>query len=381
MKLHPAGLEILRAYETRTPRSAQLMAKACCFMPGGNTRTTTFHPPYPVVFEHGKGPWLTDVDGRKYVDLFYNGLSLIHGHAFEPVRQAAAQALERGTAWSGASPEQITFAELLHHRIPRGPLIRFTNTGSEAAMLAVKIARHITGRPLILKFTGAYHGLYPDLEAGLYGLRDKPEATLVAPFNDLSSLEDVLDRHQGRIAAVIYEPVLYTGRVNVPDPGFLKALEARAQERGILTILDDCLMFRLGVGGSAEKFQLAPDLTVLGKFIGGGTPVGAVAGHKELMMVLDPTREGCIFHGGSFNGNVLGCAAGLATLDHLTRAAIDRMDMQASAIRSRILESAVFGFSRRWLKTMSCSRPWPARSRRISASSVVVTWASGVLSS
>jgi glutamate-1-semialdehyde 2,1-aminomutase len=340
MKLHPAGLEILRAYEAQTPGSAQLMAKACCFMPGGNTRTTTFHPPYPVVFEHGNGPWLTDVDGRKYVDLFYNGLSLIHGHAFEPVRLAAAHALERGTAWSGASPEQITFAELLHRRIPRAPLIRFTNTGSEAAMLAVKIARHITGRPVILKFTGAYHGLYPDLEAGLYGLGDKPEATLVAPFNDLPSLEDVLDRHHGRIAAVIYEPVLYTGRVVVPDPGFLRALEARAQDRGILTILDDCLMFRLAVGGSAEKFQLSPDLTVLGKFIGGGTPVGVVAGRKDLMMVLDPTRKGCIFHGGSFNGNVLGCAAGLATLDHLTRAAIHRMDMQASAIRRRVLDSA-----------------------------------------
>ena len=340
MKLHPAGLAILEAYDAHTPGSAQLMARAHSFMPGGNTRTTTFHPPYPVVFEHGNGPWLTDVDGRKYVDLFYNGLSLIHGHVFEPVRLAAAHALERGTAWSGASPEQITFAELLHRRIPRAPLIRFTNTGSEAAMLAVKIARHITGRQVILKFTGAYHGLYPDLEAGLYGLGDKPEATLVAPFNDLPSLEDVLDRHHGRIAAAIYEPVLYTGRVVVPDPGFLRALEARAQDRGILTILDDCLMFRLAVGGSAEKFQLSPDLTVLGKFIGGGTPVGVVAGRKDLMMVLDPTRKGCIFHGGSFNGNVLGCAAGLATLDHLTRAAIHRMDMQASVIRRQLVDSA-----------------------------------------
>jgi glutamate-1-semialdehyde 2,1-aminomutase len=340
MKLHPAGLEILRTYETQTRGSATSMAEARRFMPGGNTRTTTFHPPYPVVFAHGKGPWLTDVDGRKYVDLFFNGLSLIHGHAFGPVTMAAAGAFEGGTAWSGASAKQIAFAELLHRRIPGAPLIRFTNSGSEATMLAVKIARHITGRPLILKFIGAYHGLYPDLEAGLYGFGEKPDATLIAPFNDLISCEKVLERHDGRVAAVIYEPVLYTGRVVTPDPRFLRALEALAQKRGILTILDDCLMFRLAVGGSAEKFGLSPDLTVLGKFIGGGTPVGVVAGRENLMMVLDPSCKGSIFHGGSFNGNVLGCAAGLATLANLTSAAIDKMDVQATALRGRLVDTA-----------------------------------------
>jgi glutamate-1-semialdehyde 2,1-aminomutase len=327
-------------YRSQTPTSAALMRQAALSMPGGNTRTTNFHPPYPVVIARGDGPWLWDVDGRRYVDLFCNGLSLIHGNNHAPAREAILSAIERGMAWPGASREQITFATLLRDRIPTMQRLRFTNSGSEAGMLAVKLARHVTGRPCIVKAIGAYHGSYPDLEAGLYGLGDLEGRTFVAPFNDLAGFERVMALHGPRVAAIVVEPVLVTGRVVAPEPGFLQALQSLARRHGALSILDDCLMLRLAVGGSAEKFALQPDIVVLGKFLGGGTPLGAFGAARELMQVFDPTRSRPVFHGGSFNGNPIGCAAGTATLNHLTAARICAMDAASGRIRAALSAQA-----------------------------------------
>jgi glutamate-1-semialdehyde 2,1-aminomutase len=340
MTMDRSETTIERDYRRRTRRSRDLMSRAAKSMPGGNTRTTSFHPPYPVVFDRGKGPWLWDVDGHRYVDLFYNGLSFIHGHSYPPIRRSMAAVLGRGTGWAGASREQVAFADLLRRRIPGGGLVRFTNSGSEAAMLAVKVARRVTGRPLILKFDYAYHGSYPDLEAGLYGQGQIANRAVLARFNDIASCEQAFDKHAGAIAAVVFEPVMFTGRVIPPEDGFLTRLQALARRHGALSILDDCLMLRLAVGGSSEKYGLKPDLTVLGKFIGGGTPVGAVVGRAELMDVFNPLKAGCMFHGGSFNGNVLGCAAGLVTLKHLTKSAIRKMDKQAALLRARLEKKA-----------------------------------------
>jgi glutamate-1-semialdehyde 2,1-aminomutase len=316
------------------------MSKAAAVLPGGNTRTTSFHPPYPVVIDHGDGPWLWDVDKRRYVDLFSNGLSLIHGNNHGPSREAIEAVLGRGTAWSGTSREQIAFAELLCERIGPLDMVRFTNSGSEAGMLAVKAARHVTGRPYILKSMGAYHGSYPDLEAGLYGQRDLKGRALVATFNDLASYERVMAQHGSEVAAIVIEPVLVTGRVVPPVPGFLTDLQALARRHGALSILDDCLMLRLAVGGSCEKFGLQPDLVVLGKFLGGGTALGAFGGPREIMNIFDPTRPGCVFHGGSFNGNLVGCSAGLVTLRHLTAERISAMDAACQRIRAALIERA-----------------------------------------
>jgi glutamate-1-semialdehyde 2,1-aminomutase len=327
-------------YRRETPSSAALMSKAAAVLPGGNTRTTSFHPPYPVVIDRGDGPWLWDVDERRYVDLFCNGLSLIHGNNYGPSRAAIDAVIHRGTAWSGASREQIAFAELLCGRIEAMELLRFTNSGSEAGMLAVKAARHVTGRPYIVKSMGAYHGSYPDLEAGLYGQRDLQGRALVAAFNDLQSFERVMAQHGKEVAAIVIEPVLVTGRVVPPAPGFLTGLQSLANRYGALSILDDCLMLRLAVGGSAEKFALQPDLVVLGKFLGGGTALGAFGGSREIMNIFDPTRPGCVFHGGSFNGNLLGCAAGQVTLRDLTAERIAAMDAASLSIRSALARRA-----------------------------------------
>jgi glutamate-1-semialdehyde 2,1-aminomutase len=316
------------------------MSKAAAVLPGGNTRTTSFHPPYPVVIDHGDGPWLWDVDARRYVDLFSNGLSLIHGNNYGPVREAFQAEMHRGTAWSGTSREQIAYAEMLRGRVAAMELVRFTNSGSEAGMLAVKAARHVTGRPYIVKSMGAYHGSYPDLEAGLYGIGDLQGRALVATFNDLASYERVMAQHGKEVAAIVVEPVLVTGRVVPPAPGFLTELQALAARFGALSILDDCLMLRLAVGGSSEKFGIRPDMVVLGKFLGGGTALGAFGGSRKIMNIFDPTRSGCVFHGGSFNGNLLGCAAGLVTLRDLTAERIAAMDAAMLRIRNALVRRA-----------------------------------------
>jgi glutamate-1-semialdehyde 2,1-aminomutase len=331
-----AATSIERDYRAATPRSAELIQRAARTMPGGNTRTASFYPPYPVVIERGDGPWVWDVDGRRYVDLFCNGLSLIHGHNYAPVREAIQAALPRGTAWAGASRDQIAYAELLTERLPAMQRVRFTNSGSEAGMLAVKAARHFTGRPYVLKFTGAYHGSYPDLEAGLYGQADIPGRALTVPFNDLPAIETAMTRHGHEIAAIVIEPVLVTGRVVAPDPGFLLNVQALAEHHRTLTLLDDCLMLRLAVGGSAEKFGLQPDLIILGKFLGGGTPFGAVGGRADIMEMFNPTTPGCLFHGGSFNGNPVGCAAGLVAMRELTRERIAAMDAARQQIHDAL---------------------------------------------
>ena len=331
---------IAEAYLARTPASEAMMRRAQEAMPGGSTRTVGWFPPYPVVFDHGEGPFLYDLDGHDYVDLFGNGLSLIHGHCYPPIRQAAEAVLARGTAWSGASVPQIEFAEVLRDRIPGADLVRFANTGTEAAMLAVKLARRATGRPGVLKAWAAYHGSYDDLEAGLHGQGEIQNRVWLAEFGDLASFRRVLEEHGDEIGAVIAEPVMYTGVVVPPPDGFLPALADLAREFGALFIIDDCLMFRLHEHGSAGKYGFQADLTVLGKFIGGGTPVGAVAGREELLSLFDPRRPDRLYHGGSFNGNVLGTACGKVAVEHLTAEAIAAMDRRAGQLRATLEQHA-----------------------------------------
>jgi glutamate-1-semialdehyde 2,1-aminomutase len=331
---------IEREYTRRTPGSARLMARASEHMPRGITRTLSWFAPYPVVFEHGSGASLVDVDGNSYVDLFGNGLSLMHGHAYAPIEDALRATLSRGTAWPGASDVQIDYAELLCSRVPDAEQIRFTNTGTEATMLAVKLARHATGRQLIVKAWDAYHGSYDDLEAGLQGQGEMPGRVALATFGELDSYRAALERHEGEVAAIVLEPVQFTGVVTAPPEGFLPALRQLARDAGVLLVLDDCLMFRLAEGGSAERFGLEADITCLGKWIGGGLPVGAVTASAELMAIFDPSAEDTFYHGGSFNGNPLGMVAGAIAVRDLTAQSIARIDAQAQSLRADITRAA-----------------------------------------
>ncbi len=324
---------IQQEYERLTPASAQMMERAARSMPRGLTRTLSWFAPYPVVFERGRGATLYDVDGNRYIDLFSNGLSLMHGHAYGPIEDALRPVLARGTAWPGTSDAQIEFAELLRARVPGAEQVRFANTGTEATMLAVKLARHVTQRQLIVKAWHGYHGSYDDLEVGLQGQGELAGRVALATFGDLDSYRAALERHPGEVAAIVVEPVQYTGVVTPPPDGFLPALCELAREAGVLFILDDCLMFRLAEGGSAERFGLTADITCLGKWIGGGLPVGVVAASAELMSAFDLHPERPLYHGGSFNGNLLGMIAGTIAVRDLTAADIERIDAQGDALR------------------------------------------------
>jgi glutamate-1-semialdehyde 2,1-aminomutase len=334
---------IEQTYRRRTPSSARMMERAARSMPRGLTRTLSWFAPYPLVFDHGHGATLVDVDGNRYVDMFSNGLSLMHGHAYRPIEQALRTALLRGSAWPGASDAQIEFAELLCSRVPAAEQVRFTNTGTEATMLAVKLARHVTGRTVIVKAWHGYHGSYDDLEVGLAGRGEMQGRVALARFGELDSYRAALERHSGEVAAIIVEPVPYTGVVTPPPDGFLAALRELAREHAALFILDDCLMFRLAEGGSAERFGIEADITCLGKWIGGGLPVGVIVGSQELLSAFDLAPEKPLYHGGSFNGNLLGMVAGTIAVRDLGSVEIARIEGQADALRASVTEAAQAG--------------------------------------
>lgn len=334
------GAVPIDAYRAKTPGSASLISRAEQVIPAGNSRSFAYFRPYPVVFERGEGSYLWDVDGNRYIDFVSNGLSLIHGNAYPPIHEAVSKALVKGTAWPGTSTPQVEFAELLCSRIDAAEQVRFVNTGTEATMLAVKLARHLTGRPLVLKAWHGYHGFYDDLSAGIEGRGEIADRVLLADFGDVSSFEAKLTEHGERIAAVILEPVPYTGRVTSPPEGFLKAVEGLAHEVGALSVIDDCLMFRLAPGGSPQKFDLEPDIVCLGKWIGGGFPVGAIAASAEMMSAFDERRSDVLVHGGSFNGNPIGSVAGRIAVEHLTADQIEAMERMGGALVTGLEERA-----------------------------------------
>jgi glutamate-1-semialdehyde 2,1-aminomutase len=333
-----ASLE--QRYRSRTSRSAEAMARARRYMVRGLTRGWGYHRPYPLVAKRGEGPYLIDLDDNRYVDLANNGLSLIHGHAFPPVVEALRAAAGRGSGWLVPSEEQIEFARLLCERIAAFELVRFTNSGTESGMLATKVARAFTGRPAVLKSLDGFHGSFDDLEVGLYDRPEEPGRVYLAPFGDAEAFERKLAEHGDEIAAVVLEPLLFSGLVTTARPGFLRRVQEAAQRAGALFVLDDCLMLRLAYGGSAELYGLAPDLTFLGKFIGGGLPMGVLGGRAEVMEVLDPHRDEPLYHGGSFNGNLLSCVTGRVSLEHLTAETIATMDERAAELRAALLKGA-----------------------------------------
>jgi glutamate-1-semialdehyde 2,1-aminomutase len=333
-----AGLEEI--YRRRTPRSGQAMERARRYMVRGITRGWGYHRPYPIVGARGEGPYLFDLDGNRYVDLANNGLSLIHGHAFPPVVAAVKAAVERGSGWLVASEEQIDFAQALCERIEVFERVRFTNSGTESGMLAMKVARAFTGRQAVLKAIDGFHGSFDDLEVGLYDRPEIPGRVYLAPFGDAEAFERKLAEHGDEIAAVVLEPLMFSGLVTTAPPGFLQRVQEAARRAGALFVLDDCLMLRLAYGGSAERYSLDPDLTFLGKFIGGGLPMGVLGGRAEIMEVLDPHRPEPLYHGGSFNGNLLSSVAGRVSLEHFTAETITAMDARAGSLRAALVAEA-----------------------------------------
>jgi len=325
---------LVRAYRDRTPGSAAAFEAARRVLPGGETRAVTSYPPYPVIIAEGHGARLTDVDGHGYLDLVNNYTAMVHGSAFGPVTDAVAELLPRGFAFASPHPHQVALAELLAARVPSVQRVRFTNSGTEAALLAARIAVRATGRPRLLLFDGAYHGSVAPFLPGA------PDVARV-PWNDVDAVAARLGTADHDIAAVFAEPFLGAGGVRPAAPGFLAAVAGLARERDVLFVLDEVQGLRNGSGGEQGRLGLTPDLTLLGKIIGGGFPIGAVGGRADLLeLTVASLTPGHVTHAGTFNGHLAAAVAGAMTLRHLDEGAIARLNAAAAALAGRILAGA-----------------------------------------
>lgn len=317
---------LLEAYRARTPRSAAAYQRATAALPGGETRSITFYDPYPVILAEGHGSRLLDVDGVEYLDLVNNYTSLIHGNAFAPAVAAATAVLTTGAALPSPHERQWELAELLIARISTVQRVRFTNSGTEASVLAARLARRATGRTRLLLFDGAYHGSAPT----------GPDVVTV-PYNDFDAVQEALTED---VAAVFAEPFLGAGGVIPGRTDFLRATADLARARGALFVLDEVQSLRNAVGGEQGRLGLRPDLTVLGKIIGGGMPIGALGGSEELLRLTAATTDRHLTHSGTFNGHLTAMAAGAVTLRHLDAPAIDHLDQAARHLADAITAAA-----------------------------------------
>ena len=341
------------------PVSQGKQAEAEKYLPGGSSRGTAYFDPYPHFIERGEGHYIHDADGNRLLDFMINATSLILGHAHPDVTAAIQEQAARGTAFTGPTDPQVRLAKILTERVPSLDLIRFTNSGTEGTMMAIRAARAYTGRQKIAKFEGGYHGAHeyvsvsvrPPLEkldpSGPTPIAEHPglpdsilEQVIVLPYNDLDWCERVLRENASELACLIMEPVVSSFGYLPGDIAFLRGLRDLTTELGIVLIFDEVQSFRIAPGGAQETLGVIPDMTAFGKIIGGGTPVGAFGGRADIMELFDPTSGAAIPHAGTFNANPVTMAAGEVVMNHLTPEVYDRMNTLGEELRAKL--SAVF---------------------------------------
>jgi glutamate-1-semialdehyde 2,1-aminomutase len=330
----------LNGYYETTSKARSHYEIACKYLPGGTTRTLSFFQPYPVFIERGEGCRIFDVDGNERIDFFNNATSLILGHANPAVVTAVQERVAQGTAFHAPTMMEVELAKLLCERVPSVERVRFMNSGTEAVLMALRAARAFTGKMKIGKMEGGYHGsadhvsvsVHPDLAQAGPATRPKslPDSAgisrktlsevVVMPFNNAEAIERIVKREKSNLACVIVEPMLGAGGIIPAQKSFLSELRRITRENDVLLIFDEVQTLRHSWGGAQEIHGVTPDLTTLGKIIGGGFPVGAVGGKAEIMGVFDSTSGSAkVPHGGTFNGNPATMAAGLAVMKQLTR--------------------------------------------------------------
>ncbi len=342
-------------------RSARTYARAQKVLPGGVSRNTVLRRPHPLYAARGEGCRVWDVEGVERIDFANNMASLIHGHAFPPVVAAVTEQVHRGTAFTMATEQEVAYAEFLVARSPAFEMIRFVNSGTEAVMGCLKAARAFTGRPRIAKVEGAYHGQYDYAEVSQtaqpdnWGAAEQPASVPVAQGTPASALGDVvvlpfddpdralalLDRHADQLACVLLDPMPHRVGLVPASAAFVTALRRWCDANGALLVFDEVITFRSSPGGAQDWYPVKPDLTAMGKLIGGGFPVGALAGRAEVMAVMNPLVPPLRFpHSGTFSANPVTMVAGHVAMQHFGPDAVAEVNRLADRARAAITEAA-----------------------------------------
>ena len=345
-----------KSFTSMTPKGTQMYETAKKTLPGGETRSATNMYPHPMYIEKAVGTMLYDVDGNEFKDFINNYTSMIHGHAHPFIDEKITEALKKGIGVTAVLPEQVELSKILCDRIPGMEQLRFCNSGTEAAMFAVRAARAIRKCDKIIKIEGCYHGTSDILEfnfsppklqdSNSFHTEPVPDCAgvpykigediIFAPFNDLNIIEKELKNYGDCIACIILEPILGAAGFVIPKPGYLKGLRELADKYGVLLIFDEVQTLRLSVGGMQKIENVVPDLTAMGKIFGGGLPVGAVGGKADIMQVFSGGLDATLSHSGTFNGCRAVMAGGIAAMNMLDQAAIDNINAMGDKLAEGI---------------------------------------------
>ncbi len=324
-------------YVRGNPRSRQRHEERRASMPGGNTRTVIHVDPFPLTIARAAGATLTDVDDHDYVDFLGEYTAGLYGHSNPIVLGAVREALADGICFGAPNEYEAGLAAAVVERFPSVDLVRFTNSGTEANLLAISLARVCTGREGILVFEGGYHGGVFFYATAAGSPINAPFPTTIGRYNDADGAARLIAEHADRLAAVVVEPLQGSAGCIPAEPAFLEALRAATAAHGVLLIFDEVMTSRLSPGGLQQATGVTPDLTTLGKYIGGGLTFGAFGGRADLMARFDPSRSDALPHAGTFNNNVLTMAAGLAGLTQVyTPAAAHALNTSGDALRERL---------------------------------------------
>ena len=352
------AIDELARYKELTPKSRNIWEEAGDYLPGGDSRNSIFWAPYPIFVESGSGCHVVDADGVDRLDFVNTMTTLILGHAPPVVIEAVKEQLERGVVYNAPSRHQVRLAKLLCQRIPSFDLVRFTNSGTEATLNTLRAARALTGKSRFAKVEGGYHGTHDSVTVSLRvnpqkagdaqhpialassaGLPDGTlEQVVIIPFNDTEAARRLLEENKDELASVIVEPVMGSVGMIPATAEFLTMLREFTRDNGIVLIFDEVISFRVAPGGAQQYYGITPDMTALGKIIGGGFPVGAFGGRRDIMELYDPTKGPEVSHAGTFNANPVTMLAGAVTLEQLDPEVYRRLAEVTETLRQGVRE-------------------------------------------